>query len=474
MSVTYRTHALLTSASLCLLLANPLKALAEVAIGLYNPFNHGFMGVNEIAEDRARVIHRMMFPSLGGLSDTDYRFFSPFYADPATDGFLYASYYNLDNYRSYIEPNPNPGRSPYLNVHITGPASGNSPYFDPIERGVSDGNTRNYTLDSPRVDTGIGTATGSINSLGQISLQVGVKQSGGPEATPVAEGALQGTYRDKFTVNGSGPTAAAKVSFSAHATAPTLDFSKGDFYNYGVGYQLAVYERTTTHIQDEDGNPVGPELPAIKEYWSDSGLYWMDARLKRDPFTNLPDSIHIESLGDAPPGVAGVDYQRQDAEYVDPVFGSCANGLETPTCGGYLYTRDIAIDPADVLHASYDDPMMPFSKTSISGQFVFNPVTGQFVRIGDIELPTGVELELMVNFFVVAGCSDLGFKNCEISIDGSHTAALGIEFTDPTVSMTSQSGFTFPQTVAVPEPGTYAMMLAGLALLGFAVRRAGR
>lgn len=456
MSVTYRTRALLASASLCLLAANPSNALAEVAIGLYNPFNHGFMGVDEIAEGRIGVIHNLMFPTLGNLNDTDYKHFSPFYANE-TPAFL-DSPYNLDNYQSYIQVNPNPRRSPYLNVHILGPAVGSSRFFDTIERGSSDGNSRSFTLASPRVDTGVGTATGSINSLGQISLKVGIQQSGGPEATPVAEGALQGTYRDKFKVNGSGPTAAAKVSFSAHAIAPTLDFSKGDFYNYAVGYQVAVYQRTITHFQDEDGNPVGEDLPALKEYWSDTGLYWMDARLKRDPFTSLPNSIHIESLGDAPPGVLGVDYQRQDAEFVDPVFGECANGLEVPACGGYLYTRDIAIDPADALHASYDDPMMPFSKISI----------------GNIELPTGVGLELMVNFFVVAGCSDFGFKNCEISIDGSHTAALGIEFADPTVTMDSQSGFAFPQTVAVPEPSTYAMMLGGLALLGFAVRRAGR
>ena len=78
----------------------------------------------------------------------------------------------------------------------------------------------------------------------------------------------------------------------------------------------------------------------------------------------------------------------------------------------------------------------------------------------------------MVNFFVVAGCSDLGTASCEITIDGSQTAGFGIKFADAAVTLSSESGFAFPQTaLAVPEPQTGAMLLGGLALLGWRMRR---
>ncbi len=445
----------------------PLWATAGVAIGLYNPFNHGTGGVNEIASTRVQTAHQMLLPSLGDLTDTDYDGFAPFYTFPTANVYQQRSY-SLNNYAAYLPQNINPFASPYRNLHLNPTSAvgniGNQDFrfFDPIELLSSTqgspgftASAGSYLLASPQVDTGVGSATGSINNKGEMRLKVDVKASGGPGATPVAEGALQGTYTDKFTVNGPNATAATSITFAARAAAPVLDFSDGDFYNYAVGYQMGVFQR---------GQVPGSVAQNIKEYWSDTGLYWMDARLARNPITQIPDSIHIESIGDAPPGVLGLDYQREPLEAVD---GSCPAFSSAESCGAYKYVREIPI--ANPLNASYDDPMMPFEKMSVSGKFVFNPLTGQYVRTGDIELPTGVELELVVNFFVIAGCSDAGLGTCEISIDGSHTSALGIQFTDPAVTLTSQSGFAFP-LAAVPEPASYALLAGGLLLLAAATR----
>jgi hypothetical protein len=474
---TRRRHVFVATATLCLLAGLPSTATAGVAIQLFNPYNHGFgagngnPGVNEIGTERVPIAHGILFPSLGDLGDTDYVNFAPFYVYPTTSVYM-GHGYNLDNYKSYQVVNPNPFASAYQNLHIsTYPSSGSFPYFDPIAWGSSalgspgfTGNAGTFGLTSPNVDTGVGSAAGSVTSNGEMKLKVGILRSGFG-GTPVAEGALQGTYTDKFTVNGSGPSAAASISFAARANAPVLDFTDGDFYNYAVGYQMAVYERTTVQRLDEDGNPLGEAGPGIKEHWSDRGFYWMDARLQRDPFTQLPANIRVESLGDAPPGVEGVDYVKEVID-IAPTYG-LGDG-EVPIA--YRYIRNIPVDPTDPASLHFDDPMMPFSKTSISGKYEMD-IFGNFgPRLGDIELPTGVDLELVVNFFVIAGCSDLGTATCEISIDGSHTAGLGIKFLDPTVTLASQSGFAYPAE-AVPEPETYALMLGGLALLGMVAMR---
>ena len=469
-----RRHGIVVTASLCALIGLPSTASAGVAIELFNPYNHGFsLGsglptVNEIGTDRVPIAHGLLFPALGDLGDTDFSTFVPFYGLPSTNVYIGASW-NLENYLAYERVNINPFASPYRNVHVGWAGTASTAYFDVLERRSSalgspgfSGNSGSLTLDSQHVDTGVGSATGSVSANGQMALKVDIRQSGFG-GTPVSEGALQATYTDKFTVNGSGPTAATTITFGARATAPTLDFSDGDFYNYAVGYQMAVFQRQMLprDIDGETGERTGELAPVITEHWSDTGLYWMDARLIRSPMTQTPEKIRIESLGDAPPGVDGVDYTKELISY----------GGDEDQRSAYRYTREIAVDPANPFGASYDDPMMPFSKTSISGKYVIGPNGVVSPRLGDIELPTGVELELVVNFFVIAGCSDAGTATCEISIDGSHTAGVGIKFADPTVTLSSVNGFSYPQTALVPEPETYALMLGGFALLGWVAKR---
>ena len=463
---------LVSSLSLCVAAGLPSTVSAGVAMGLYNPFNHGYLGVNEIGSNRVDIITGMVFVEGDGGFDTDYVFFQPFYGSPADTVYL-QRYWQMERYDAYRVINPNPYASPFRNLHLT-PAGaggdGNTTYFDKLEEHSSaqgsagfSASSGTFNLSSPTVDTGIGQATGFVTSAGKMGLKVNIDGSFG--STPVSEGALQATFTDTFTVNGSGPTAATKISFSAHAVAPVLDFSRGDFYNYAVGYQVSVFQRgPVPSLVDEDGN-VLQTAPGITEYWADSGFHWMDARLVRGS-NGFADTIRIETLGDAPPGVAGVDYQQ---EYIG-TYGAL-DGDDAPPA--YQYVREIAVDPSDPSSLIFDDPQVPFSKSSVSARYVINPLTGEIVNLGDIELPTGVELEMMVNFFVVAGCSDSDFGHCQISMDGSQTAAVGIAFDDPTVSLTSRSGFAYP-TAAVPEPSTWVSLLGGAALLGaLALRRKG-
>lgn len=475
---TRRRHALVASTSLCLLAGLPSTAAAGVAMVLFNPYNHGLgagggnLGVNELGRDRVPIAHSILFPSVGDLGDTDYVSFAPFYVNP-TNSVYVGHTWSLDNYKSYEVLNVNPNASTYQNLHISSyPSASSYAYFDPIAWGSSalgspgySNNAGTFGLTSPNVDTGVGSAAGTVSSNGEMKLRVDILRSG-IGGTPVAEGALQGTFTDKFTVNGTSPAAAATITFAARASAPTLDFTDGDFYNYGVGYQMAVYERTTVYPTDEEsGAIIGPGKPGIKEHWSDRGFYWMDARLERDPMTSSPENIRIESLGDAPPGVEGVDYLKEVID-IAPTYGQGGNDVPI----AYKYIRNIPVDFTDPASFQFDDPMMPFSKTSISGKYEVDIFGNIGPRLGDIELPTGVELELVVNFFVIAGCSDAGFATCEISIDGSHTAGFGIKFADPTVTLASQSGFAYPAQ-AVPEPETYALMLSGLAMLGWVAKR---
>lgn len=479
---TRRRHVLVASASLCVFVGLPSAASAGVSMELFNPYNHGFGGVNEISYERVGIAHQLLFPNVGDLADTDYTLFTPFYTYPSNS--VYAGHFwGLENYQAYRVVNVNPFASRYQNLHLVPenlsnsvPCCSSTQFFDLLERRSSalgspgfTGNSATYSLNSPNVDTGVGSASGSVSANGQMALKVDIRQSGFGQ-TPVSEGALQGTYTDKFTVNGSGPKAATTITFGARASAPKLDFSDGDFYNYAVGYQMAVVERVMLpRYQDEDGNPLGPLAPVAREHWSDTGFYWMDARLVRDPFTQLPEKIRIESLGEPPPGVEGVDYTKEVLSYY-PTYGNGGNAPPEPWA--YKYIREIAVDPANPFGATYNDPMMPFSKTSISGKYLIDDFGNVSPRLGDIELPTGVELELVVNFFVIAGCSDSApSKSCEISIDGSHTAGIGIKFADPTVTLLSANGFSYPQTALVPEPETYALMLGGFALLGWVAKR---
>jgi hypothetical protein len=379
--------------------------------------------------------------------------------------------------RHYVSPLT---QSPYRNLHLI-PESQVSVnqwnFFDPISVQSSAVGSPGFTnnagvaqFSSAVVDTGIGSAAGSIGANGEIKLNVDIVRSI-EGATPVAEGALQGTYTDTFQVNGPGPTVRATVSFAARATAPVLDFSKGDFYTYAVGYQASIYELR------QEGTGQGAPQRVLHEHWAASDFYWMDARLRDDipdGLGGLPDTLRIQSIGREPPNEAGVTKTQTVLESYpgEEIYDDEGNflGYEPDTPYAFMDVRTRTFDLPSEGYPVYDDPVMPFVSGTTSGEIRYNPATGLLEMVPEVFLPTGVDLQLMVNFFVMAGCSDRGFAACDVHIDGSHTAGIGIKFADPGVTLSSVNGFSFPQTALVPEPETYALMLGGLALIGWVAK----
>lgn len=487
--MSHRSHVLVAAASFCAVAGLSSHAHAGTAIALYNPWNHGTalpglsgVLVNEQAANRVELAHAWLYPRLGDLSDTDFNSFEPFYAGGAASVFVNIPW-NLQDYGSFVRHYNSPlTQSPYRNLHLI-PVSQVSVnqwnYFDPLSVQSSALESPGFAINggvaqfaSGYVDTGIGSAAGSIGTNGEIKLNVDIVRSI-QGATPVAEGALQGTYTDTFKVTGPGPTVQATVSFAARATAPILDFSKGDFFTYAVGYQASIYEVR----QEEVGLPGGPRS-VVHEHWAASDFYWMDARLVDavpDPLTVVPDTLRIKSIGREPPSEPGVTKSQVVLESYpgEEIYDDEGNFLGYEPDIPYAF-MDVRERPFDLLTEGfpvYDDPLVPFLSGTTSGEIRYNPVTDLLEMVPEVFLPTGVNLHLVVNFFVIAGCSDRGFAACDVHIDGSHTAGIGIKFANPEVSLSSANGFRYPQTALVPEPETYALMLGGLALIGCVAKR---
>lgn len=415
-------------------------AQASVSISLFNPFNHGYLGVNEISLERISLAERLLSPDPFDLSDTEYVHFSPWYAFTPF-GVYDDRNFDLKDYVSVVRPYKNPHASAYRNLHLVSsdlefPGQviiGTSKYFSVLERQsttlASPGFTSNggtFQLSSSHVDTGLGSASGSVSADGRIALRVDIDASG--SLTPVAEGAIQGTFHDVVTLTGSGPTAQINLSFLAHAVAPQLDMLAGDFYSYAVGYEVALFAPTT--VPGRLGNP----SEGILEYWADRGFYWMDARGIVNPTTGQR-WVEIDSVGRTPAGKQGVDYDV----------------LGLPS-GGQTFFREI---PYTLASPVVNDTSMPYLS---------------LVNSGALTVPTGVPLHFVVNFFVMAGCSDL-LSSCQMTMDGTQTAQPGLQVLTPGVTVQSQSGFSLPSS-ALPEPGEAPMLVAGvLALASAAARR---
>lgn len=418
-----------------------LPAAAKVTISLFNPFNHGYLGTNEIGADRVDIAEQILAPDPFDLSDTDYVFFSPWYGWTPLGAWDDRSF-DMQNYDPLVVAYSNPHASPYRNLHLVptdlGFAGqvviGNSRYFDLLERQSStlgspgfSSNAGTFTQATPHVDTGVGSAHGSVDSTGRMSLIVDIDASGGLGATPVAEGAIQATLYDRLTFVGPSPTAQVSLTFLAHALAPRLNMLLGDFYSYAVGYDVALFQETT--VPGRFGDPDR----GILERWADRGFYWLDARRRSNIFGD--SWTEMESIGKPPAGQPGVDYD-----------------LIPLADGGVKHYREIDFD---IVNPIVTDTALPFLSIASSG-----PIT----------VPTGVPLELAINYFIMAGCSDSAGA-CHVTMDGSHTAQFGMQILTPGVTVQSQEGFSYPLT-SVPEPGQAAMLVSGLvALAGAAARR---
>ena len=83
-----------------------------------------------------------------------------------------------------------------------------------------------------------------------------------------------------------------------------------------------------------------------------------------------------------------------------------------------------------------------------------------------LEIPTNTAIDISFWINMSSVCSLTA--SCDLLADGSHTFSLG--FTPLQGTLSSANGYSY-LAAPVPEPGTYAMLLAGLGVIGAVARR---
>ena len=143
-----------------------------------------------------------------------------------------------------------------------------------------------------------------------------------------------------------------------------------------------------------------------------------------------------------------------------------AGGISVFRLGAQLLTRQTGIDIDTV---TWSGSAVAFPTAGIAGSYAF-----------DIPFTIGTPFVLFISLnseaqaFGVSGVDDAGaFSN--FGSTGYWGGISGVQLADGTVvsdfSVRSDSGFDWIHAAAVPEPGTYALMLVGLAVMGHAARR---
>lgn len=551
-----------------------LPSHAGTAIGIYDIFNRGVIPftegvpVSDLREDRLDVIHRDLAPRrfYRPRFDSSEGGFTPYYTYPALSTAYATSDSSSEQYPAWQFASPSAFNNPfvdpqtlreagrnfgYLNVHVQPglpgsftPGPGPLTEFglfaprglvtsaDPGSELSENGGTVRFARENTFTSTDFGRGRGTITPEGEIKLRLDLNPNQYVATTPSfgpAEAVIQGSYASQLIIDAVTPTntVAADMSFGARVTAPALDFSKRDFYSYGVGYSVAVFERRAyentpawqqlVNFYKEHADTFGvsqeqlaemteeefleiadPEMllqreaPAIIEHWSARGLYWMEARQDKPASGIGPRVVRIESIGSTPPpdtvgpfGNYAYDGGITVTEIpLEGLPGTMFDGpeseestIETPTLlkhvreFSYDPQRDPIPDAAGNLPWIYKDPMMPFS---------------QYVEETAL-LPTQTVLEVVANFFIAGAVGREFIGSCPVNttcgpltgvpdfiIDGSHTAGFGIGFSDPGITVLSSNGFSFPARAlptVVPLPAAWPLFACAVGGLGWRARR---
>lgn len=123
---------------------------------------------------------------------------------------------------------------------------------------------------------------------------------------------------------------------------------------------------------------------------------------------------------------------------------------------------------------TFSGPAYPFfgAERSAQTQLAFSTATGDLLSLGFSESSTGTRVGIGVSNSYVSGASlsstgtwtGLELSRLGVAADSSYTWTWGSGAT---------ADFLTIQVAAIPEPSTYALMIAGLGLVGFAARKLG-
>lgn len=106
--------------------------------------------------------------------------------------------------------------------------------------------------------------------------------------------------------------------------------------------------------------------------------------------------------------------------------------------------------------------------THIQSYVLPNGQPGGFTLTEVLTLPTQSALDLSFSVDLSSVCSVMG--SCDILLDGSNSFHLGLKPLQGSLASANGYGYTY-LAAPVPEPETYAMLLAGLGLIGVVARR---
>lgn len=268
------------------------------------------------------------------------------------------------------------------------------------------------------------------------------------------------------------------MCLSAQAAASALVSASGTAYRSNAG-GIAAYEMVPGYTTPApgtravSGSVVTPDDPTGRPAGAagGSGMAYAAPGLLRAKVDTLALGIDADS---------GVEAKAAFSASFSDYYVVSSGSLPTGSPVSYQVTIDMDVQanpgnrgtfffgyqmagPGVVVDAFWRQPNGLYGNVSVAWGFHY-PFTLQG-HVGD---QVYLSSTLAVSGDSFAGLTRYGFiPSSETHVDASHTAKFFIDPITPDVSFIADSGHDYSSPSAVPEPGSMALMLAGLAALGW-------